>query len=238
MNRLVRAILPAVAVISICALCSCGKSGTTRGPRQSGGGDPEVVAENRIQKLLGELSSREGEIAKMARVAGPTTTLETRNKAVAARHEFYPAEEYVAVLRAAQAAMQSKVTGRMLERAALENAPDLDKLATNAAPPPRATNAPPNEVAEQVNLKARLLEVQSQTAEIAVMGPAGQSATAEMRERSEAMRDEVFSPDEYIEKLQAAAGMMESKLEGLAAEAAIYEKILGLTSTTNAVPKR
>jgi hypothetical protein len=144
----------------------------------------------------------------------------------------------VKILQSAQAAVQNKITGRATERAALENAQNLLGVASNALAAPKGTNAPPDEQAEEFHLKARLLDLQTQTEDLVMAGPVNSKSAPAAQQKAASAREEIISPEEYEETLGEAVEAMERKLSGLNAEAAFYENLLGLDSATYTPPKR
>jgi hypothetical protein len=233
---------PAVQLLLLaavaCLLAACGKNSPALAQAQKPNGDPEMSAEAQIQKLLGELNTQEMEVAKLIRAAGPNLTVETRNRARAARYEVYLSSDYVKILRSAQAAVQNKITGRATERAALDNAQNMLGVASNALVTPKATNAPPDEQAEEFRLKARLLDLQTQTEDLVMAGPVTAKNAPAVQQKAASAREEIISPEEYEETLGETVEALERKLSGLNAEAAFYENLLGLDSSTNTPPKR
>jgi hypothetical protein len=223
-----------VLLFFVCTLCSCGRnSPKAAAPFQTAvDADPERTAENRIQQLLSRLNVRQNEVATLRRVASPDLAVEKRDQAVAARYATYAADKYITVLRAAQAAVQNKTAALTLERAILDNSPEAAHAATNR-PSAATTNAPPDERTEEMNLKARLVDLQLLSQDLSQTGPPPERVTPQVREKAAAARDELYTADQYVESLGVAAQLLESKLRGLDAEAGFYEDALGLSSKPN-----
>lgn len=223
---------PVVCLLLLCLLGSCGRNPPKSAPAFQPGlaADPELAAENRLQQLLGRLNARQNEVAALIRVAGPELAPEKQQAARAARYGFYSGDKYVAALHAAETAVSNKMTAFALERAILENVADAALPATNRPPTGAAINAQPGERTGEMNLKAALIELQNQMRDLSLTEPPPGRVPAQVREKAAAARDDLFSPDQYAECLGAAIALMEGKLRGLDAEAAIYEDLLGLNS--------
>ena len=221
-------------VLVLVALCSCGKSGPKAAAYQPAADpDPERGKENQIQQLLARLNTRETEVGTLARVAGNTMTAEQAAQARAARDEFYAQDPYVEALRAAQTAIKNKMMALKVERAILANLKDTNLLASagTPAPVPARTNAvPADERAEELKLKTQLVELGALNEDLLITSPASGQVSPETRDKAETARDDIYTPEEYVARLGLTVDLMQKRLQGLDAEAALYDKLLGLNS--------
>jgi len=194
--------------------------------------DPERGSENQLRLPLAKVNTRENELGTLARAGGRTITPEVRRQAYAEREKYYDQKQFIAVMRSALEAIHEKMVALGTERAAVANLAVSNVFnVTNGAL--INSNLPPDEHSEEINLKSGLFELQNLMEELALSGPPDANVPSQSREKAAEVRSDIYTPETYVAGLSAAIELLERKLEGLNAEAAVYERLLGLVPTTH-----
>ena len=211
-----RGLVALILMILVVALWSCSKQVPTATAYQPANDpDPERSVENQLRQTLTQVISQEGNVAALARVVGG---------APADRIMYYPGEEYIKSLRAADAAITNKMSALAMERAILANSKDTN---VPGAPPPIAvqTNrAIPDERAEEMKLKGRLLELQSLNEELLITMPGAGQVSTPTEGKAALAREDMYSAEDYVARLRSTVNVLHKKLQALDAEADFYNK--------------
>ncbi len=225
------------AVLLCFLLCACSKSHAPPPAYQAATDpDPERGAENQLRQLLTQVNAREREVAAMARVAEHGVNGASSAAAGAERDKYYTRSQYLASLRATQIAITNKMTALATERAVLANTRDTNAFDPVETSSTQANRGAPDERAEEMKLKERLLQLQALNEDLLITAPPAFQMNSQTEEKAEAAREDIYSPKEYVARLDLTMELLQRKLHGLDAEDAVYESLLNLNgSNTPAV---
>jgi hypothetical protein len=200
--------------------------------------DPERGAENQVRQLLAQVNARELEIAGEARSAAAKAADGLPGQAREAREQFYSADAYLEALRAAETAITNKMAALDMQRAILANSMDANITEAWNIASGQTNRASVDEHAEETELKARLMQLQSLNDDLFITSPPSGQLDPKLEEKAAAARDDLYSAQEYVSRLNSTVAQLKLKLKGLEAEAAIYEGVLtsGTAHSTGNAP--
>ena len=193
--------------------------------------DPERGAENQLRQLLVQVNARETEVAAMARAAEHGVNSASSAAAGAERDKYYNRSQYLDSLRAAQSAITNKMTALAVERAILANTKDTNAFDPVEMSSTQTNRSAPDERTEEMKLKERLLQLQALNEDLLITAPPASQLNSQNEEKAEAAREDIYSPKEYVARLDLTMELLQRKLHGLDAEAAIYESLLNLNGS-------
>ena len=218
-----------LGVLPVLLLCSCGKvSPRVVAYEPAADPDPERAQENQIRQLLVRVNSRQAEVVALARVAANNTNFTAGERARAERDKFYSADKYIESLRDTQNAITNKMAAMALERAVLANATETNTLTATASQPTATNRVTADDRTEELKLKEKLIDLQTLSEDLLLTTPSASQVNAQTREKAAFAREDVHSSQDYIARLSLTVILLQKKLQGLDAEAAVYEKALGL----------
>ena len=219
----IRRVARVAAVLLCCALCACEKSHTPA-YQAATDPDPERSAENQLRQLLVQVNAREMEISTMANAARNEVNA-TSSAADTERDKYYTNSQYLESLRLAQSAITNKMTALAMQRDILANAKDTNTFAPGEA---SAQTSPgiSAERTEEMKLKERLLQLQVLNGDLRMTAPGASQVNLTTEEKAETAREDIYSPQEYVTRLNLTMELLQRKLHGLDAEAAVYDRLL------------